>query len=320
MKNIYLFTGNEELIIKNKIDNVIKNINANAMNISTYNLDDVNISEVIQDAMTPPFMGDVKILVIKKPVFLTSSKVDIIHNTKMFMDYISNPFESTYLLIDCAGLKLDEKKDYVMKLLKVAEVSQTKDLSNVELEGWLKRQLAIEGIEIRDDAIKAFFARSGKSLLNAKKEVEKLILYVKPRNIVTISDVEDVVTKELEQDVFALTNAIVAKDNEMVLSIYRQLIEGGRDVMQLIGLVSKSFSDILIVNKMLSRELKQKEIISLLNISSGRAYHLIKNARSFKTREVEEYVIQLANLDYKIKSGKIDSKSGMELFLYGLGV
>lgn len=318
MKNIFLFTGNEELIIKNKIDNTIKNINASAINTSIYNLDEVNISEVIQDAITPPFMGDVKVLVLRKPVFMSSSKTDINHNTKMFMDYLNNPFDSTYILVDATGIKLDEKKDYVAKLLKVAEVSQTKELSNVELEGWLKRQLAIEGIEIRDDAIKMFFNRSGRNLLNAKKEVEKLILYVKPRNLVTVLDVEEVITKELEQDVFALTNAIVSKDNEMIISIYKQLLESGKDIMQLIGLVSKSFSDILVVNKMVNRDLKQKDIVSLLNISPGRAYHLIKNASSFKTSDVEEYIIQLANLDYKIKSGKLDSKTGMEMFLYGL--
>lgn len=319
MKNIYLFTGNEELIIKNKIDNVVKNINANSLNVSTYSLDDINISEVIQDAMTPPFMGNTKVLILKKPTFLSPSKSDINHNIKMFLEYISNPFDSTYLLIDATGVKLDEKKDFVQKLLKVAEVSQTKELSNVELEGWLKRQLAIEGIEVREDAIKAFFSRTGKNLLNAKKEVEKLILYVKPRNIVTITDVEEAITKELEQDVFALTNAIVLKDNEKVLSIYRELLDSGKDVMQLIGLVSKSFNDILIVNKMVNRNLKQKEIVNLLNISQGRAYHLIKNASLFNSGDIENYVIKLADLDYKIKSGKIEPKSGMELFLYGLG-
>jgi hypothetical protein len=34
--------------------------------------------------------------------------------------------------------------------------------------------------------------------------------------------------------------------------------------------------------------------------------------------KVKEYVIKLGNLDYKIKSGQIDMKSGFEFFLFGL--
>lgn len=320
MKNIYLFTGNEELIIKNKIENTIKNIDASSMNISSYNLEEVNIATVIEDAMTPPFLSPSKIIILKRPIFLSSSKTEINHNVNLFSNYLNNPCETTFLLIDATGIKLDEKKDYVKKLIKVCEVSETKDLSPIEAEGWLKRQLSIEGIEIRDDAIKAFFSRTGRNLLDCKKEAEKLTLYVKPRNVATIKDVNDVVTKEIEQDAFALTNAIIDKNNSQVISIYHQLLESGKDVMQLIGLISKSFIDILVVGKLVNRGMKQADITNVLGMSSGRVFHLMKNAKNFSEEDVSDYIIRLAELDAKIKSGRIDPQSGMELFLFGLKV
>lgn len=320
MKNIYVFTGNEELIIKNKIDNVLKNIDANSMNISSYSLEEVNISTVIEDAMTPPFLSPSKVLILKRPIFLTSLKSEINHNINLFMRYLDNPCDTTYLIFDATGLKLDDKKDYVKKLLKVSEVSDTKELSPVEAEGWLKRQLSIEGLEIRDDAVKVFFSRTGRNLLSCKKEAEKLILYVKPRKVVTVKDINEVVTKELEQDAFALSNAIIDKNNEQVISIYHQLIEGGKDVMQLISLVSKGFIDMLTVGKLVNRGMKQADIVNLLGMSSGRVFHLMKNAKNFNEQEVEDFIIRLSELDIKIKTGKIDPQSGMELFLFGLKV
>ncbi len=318
MKNLYLFLGTEELIIKNKIDNIIKSFNYGEFNITYYNLEEVNVSEVIQDALTQPFLSPYKVIVMKKPIFLTNAKVEIKHNTKMFMDYLNLPLESTVLIIDATGLSLDDKKEYVSKLLKVSSVSETKDLTPVEQEGWLKRQFAVEGIEIKDEAVKLFLNRIGKNLINAKNEVDKLLNYIKPNKTVTYKDVLEVVTKEVETEVFALTNAIIDKNKEKTLSIYHDLIKSGKDVMQLLGLVTRSMSDIMVVGSMLKVGYKQNDVASALKVSSGRAYYLVKNAKSFSIDNIEENIIKLSNLDYKIKSGQIEALSGLEMFIFGL--
>jgi DNA polymerase-3 subunit delta len=318
MKSIFLFLGNEELIIKNKIDKIIKTSGCDGFNISSYDLEEVNISMVIQDALTQPFLCPSKVIVMKNPIFLTSTKSDVKHNTKMFMDYLNNPLDSTILIIDATRLSLDEKKDYVVKLLKVSETSETKELTPVEAEGWLKRQFAIENVEIKDDAIKLFFSRVGRNLLNAKNEVDKLLNYINPRKVITSKDVSEVVTKENESEVFALTNAIIDKNKEKTITIYYELTTGGKDVMQLLGLVSRCMIDILVVGAMLANGYKQTDVANSMKVSSGRAYYLVKNAKAFRQDVVEENILKLANLDYKIKSGQVEPTSGLELFIFGV--
>lgn len=318
LKNIYLFIGDEPLIIKNKIDILVENLNCDQYNTTIYNLEEVNISMAIQDAMTPPFLCKNKIIILRNPIFLTTQKTDIKHNIAMFSDYLSNPLDTTYLIVDATGLNLNEKSDLVVKLKAKAEVSETKELCQVQIDGWLKRQCEVNGIEIKPDAISLFFERVGKNIIIAKNEVDKLVNYVYPKKIITVRDVNEVVTKEAELEAFALTNAIIDKNKEKTINIYNELIKNGKDVMQLISMVSRSMMDMLVVSRMIAKGYQQLDIAQAMNVSSGRAYYLIKNTKAFKMQSIEDNIIKLANLDYKVKSGQIDPTSGLELFIFGL--
>lgn len=317
MKNIYLFYGNEELMIKNKIDKLINSLTTNQYNINVYDMQINNVSMAIQDCLTPPFLADNKVVVIKNPVFLTKSKTDIDHKVDVFIDYLKNPVDTSYLIIDASGLTLNEKSEAVKTLKQKAEVSETKELSEVEMKGWLKRRFGVMGKEISDNAVDLFFDRIGYNLVNANNEFEKVINYVGERDVVSIQDIEKVVIKELETDVFKLTNALQEGDKKKIILIYQDLVKGGNDPVKLLGLVSKTIKDTYNVNLMLEKGYKQIDIANTLGVSTGRAYYIIKSARSYKKEALEKLLLELHDLDYRIKSGKIDKTAGFELFLFG---
>ena len=59
-------------------------------------------------------------------------------------------------------------------------------------------------------------------------------------------------------------------------------------------------------------------IAKLFGFSSGRAYYLVRDAKSIELSKLERYLEQLADLDYDSKSGKIDPRLGFELFILGV--
>lgn len=318
MKNIYLFLGLEEVIIKNKIDTLLKKFSCDEYNTKTYDLEVSNVYDAVQDAITMPFISEKKVVIIKNPTFLSSVKIDIPHNVAAFLQYIVEPLETTVLIIDATHIKLDERKEVVKRLLTVAEVSDTKKLSPDEEEGWLVRQFELAGIQIRQDAIKAFFGRVGRNLTNAKNEIDKLISYVNGRKIITVKDVVEVVSKELEQETYALTGAIIEKNKEKIITIFQELTKSGKDSVQLLSIIARSMSENLIVSQMIEAGFSQADIASFLEVSMGRAYYMMKNAKTFQVNIIQERISQLADLDFKIKTGQIDSLAGLEMFLFSL--
>ena len=88
--NVFLYKGNEAYLINNKIDMLIKESKANEFNISSYDCSEVNLGLAIQDAMTLPFLGESKVVIIKNPVFLTNEKQLISHDINSLINYINN--------------------------------------------------------------------------------------------------------------------------------------------------------------------------------------------------------------------------------------
>lgn len=318
LSNIYLFLGEEKYIISSKINRVISEAKTDEFNTTSYDCEEVNVSNAIQDALTPPFMSKSKVVVIKRPLFLTTEKCSINHDLKIFENYLKDSMDSTCLIIDASLLKLNEKSEIVKLLRKKATVNETKSIGDIEFNGWLKRQCDLEGVEIRDDAIKLFANLVGRDLINAKTEVDKLINYVGKGATITANDVKLVCTREIQNDIFALSNSILEGDKQKTINIYLDLITLDNDVNRLINLVSKSIRESLLVNAMLQEGAKQSDVATRMKTSPNRAYYLVKNARGISVSKAKDYLVQLADLDYKIKSGQCDAKTGFEFFLFSL--
>lgn len=318
LSNVCLFLGEEKYIINSKINRIIKETKADEFNITSYDCEETNVSNAIQDALTPPFMSDSKVVLIKRPIFLTNEKSNIIHDLKMFNKYIESPLDSTYLIIDASLLKLNEKSETVKLLRKKANVNETKAIGDIEFTGWLKRQCDLENVNIKDEAIKLFVSVVGKDLINAKTEVDKLISYVGKGETITKEIVKLVCTKEIQNDIFALSNAILESNKEKTINTYLDLIASDNDVNRLINLVSKTIRESLIVNAMLKEGSKQSDVALRMKVSPNRAYYMVKNAKGIDTNKAEDYLCELSELDYKIKSGQVDAKTGFEFFLFSL--
>ena len=62
----------------------------------------------------------------------------------------------------------------------------------------------------------------------------------------------------------------------------------------------------------------QDAIQQYLNVKSGRAYYMMKNARQYPRAHVEKSLKQLEMYDLKIKTGLMDKTLALELFVLGV--
>lgn len=318
MENIYLFKGNEELIIHNKIETIIKNAKVPSFNKTTYDLEISSLNDAINDCLTIPFMSNKKIVIIKNPHFLEKGGVDSKTNIKLFQSYLKKPNLDCVLIIDATRIAIDEKSEIYRELEKAAEVSDTKELSDVEMQGWLRRQFQVNGIQIDADAIELFFDYVGTNLVRGKTEIDKLVNYLGERKTLNVDDIKKIVTDNGETDIFALTKAINIRDKALVNKIYNELIRNGFDQIQLMNMIYKSFRDIYTVLCLLNSGVNKNDIASAMGVTPGRAYYLMKDANNFGLETVKKTLYNLSELDYKIKTGQIDKATGMDLFLFGM--
>ena len=108
MNNIYLIYGTEEYLIKKELSKIIDKSNINIDNIVRYNLNEVNVSNVIEEASTISMFDDIKFIICENCLFLTgSNKKEIDHDIDSLIKYINNPFSDVYLVF------IVKKRDYI---------------------------------------------------------------------------------------------------------------------------------------------------------------------------------------------------------------
>ena len=315
---VYFYKGDEKYLTNSKIERLIKESKADELNITSYDCSEVNVEKAVFDALTPPFLGEKKVVIIRNPLFLESEKAASGQNLMILKQYLAKPVDDTILIINGAGLKINEKLEIVKAIEKVATIQNTNGISEVEFTGWLKRECEVEKVSIEQSAVSLYYKACGNDLEMAKNEIDKAINYVGKNGLITEGIARNLIGQNGLTDVFALTNAIIEQDRHKVYSIYLELTRYEKDVSALIGLITKTLKDNLLVKMWVEEGLEQNEVAQKMKVSPNRAYYMIKNAKEFRTEVLKKYIDSLATLDYKIKSGKVDKKIGFEEFLLSI--
>lgn len=316
-ENLYLFTGTAEIFIQNRISRIISSYDKQQVTIIKYDMEQTPFSRVLEDACTIPFLEDLKIIILRNPTFLTT-KGDLPNDAKNFIKYLKKPVDTSIIIINATNITPNPSNEVFKALKNYAMIIDYSDSEEIEIKGWITRTAASRGIEIKDSAINLFLEYINSDQVRMVNELDKIMNYVGDGGIIDDKVVKLLVTRDLSKEVFNLIKAIIAKDLIKTNKIYQTLALQTKDIQGVIAMISNSFKDLLTTAKLLKSGYSQHDISRFYNVSSSRAYYIVKDAKNFRIEDLEEYIIKMADLDYKIKSGKIDKNIGIELILLQL--
>ena len=316
-ENLYLFTGTAEIFIQNRISRIISSYDKQQVSIIKYDMEQTSFSRVLEDACTLPFLEDLKIIILRNPTFLTT-KGDLANDAKNFIKYLKNPVETSIIIINATNITPNPANEVYKALKNYAMIIDYSDSEEIEIKGWISRTCAARNIEIKDSAINLFLEYINSDQVRMVNELDKIMNYVNDGGIIDEQVVKLLVTKDLSKEIFNLIKAIISKDLIKTNKIYQTLAIQTKDIGGVIVMISNSFKDLLTTAKLLKAGYSQHDISRFYNVSSSRAYYIVKDAKNFRIEDLENYIIKMADLDYKIKSGKIDKNIGIELILLQL--
>lgn len=315
---IYLFTGTSEIFIKNRMNRIIQSFNKLDTTTIKYDMEVTSLSHVLEDAITVPFLEDLKIIILKNPKFLTKTLTASKEDIKAFIKYLKNPVDTTVLMIDATNIVISQTNEIYKMLRNVAKIIDYPEPEEIELKGWIVRSFDSNNIDIKDDALNLLLEYIGDDQPRLATEIEKLTSYIGKGGTIRQSDIRLLVSKDVSNEVYHLIKAIIQKDLDQTYAIYSNLITHTKDALTIIALISNKFKELISTYKLLKYGYSQSDIAKFYNVTTGKAYYLVQEAKAFKLSDLEYYIEKLAELDYQIKSGKIDKNIGLELLLLKL--
>ena len=312
---IYLLYGFEEYLLKKEVKKIIEKEKIEDINISYYSMNNDKLEVIIDDFQTYSFFSDKKLVVVEDSFVFTSKKGDIEQKIELLDKYLNNYNPDTIIIFTVIDEKIDSRKKLfkiINKVGHIIECNSPKDLKPIVKEMFLNYNISPKALEL-------FIDRVGKNLGILNSEANKIMIYKDNDLNITEEDILNLTSKIIvEEDLFKLVDYIIKKDKKEALIYYNGLLKLEMEPFKIIVTLANKIRLIYQTKELFRLGHTENDIVTILKINPKQIYFLREPIRKYNSEDLINILSKLADLDLNIKSGKIDSKKGLELFILNL--
>ncbi|EEI19870.1 DNA polymerase III subunit delta [Lentilactobacillus hilgardii] len=316
---VYLILGDQSYLsdqIKQAFTSLIPD-EQRAMNIGVYDMEETPVSSAVEDAISVPFFGEQRLVMINRPYFLTGLRVKskVEHHVDDFLEYLKHPESSTIMVIFAPYDKLDSRKKITKSLKKVATTVEIGKLRESEIKSTVKQRIAAEGYAIDEDALERMMQLTAGQLTSMMNDLPKLFLYNKDGKQITLSSVNGLVSPSIEQSVFDLVNSVLKKNAKESMDIYRNLVLENEAPIGINAVLIQQFRLLLQVMILQKHGYSQGNLAASLKVHPYRVKLALQTIRHFDYKQLRDAYLGLVETEREMKSSNRSPELLFELFL-----
>lgn len=318
---VYLLYGSEDFFIENiKKEIIIRVLGEDKENLSTYDLEEVPIQEVIGDVETYPFFGEKKLIIASNPVFLKAKpdKTPFEHNLDSLITYLENPVDYSIFVIIAPYEKIDERKKVSKVLKKHAKYVNCEPIKEKDVSSWIQSLASQFHITIERDAVEIIENELSTNLQLLESELKKFSTFVGEGGLVTKEVVENLISHTSNISSLRLVDAVIDRNLHKAISIFKDLEKMNEEPIALIGLLAFQFRTILRVKLLKQKGYTQFQMQKQLGAHPYVIKIALSREKQFSVQKLESIIDKLANTDAVMKQGNMDKQLSFELLLYDL--
>lgn len=309
MNNLYLIYGTDYSLIKREIDNITSGVT----DVVKYDLSVCKVDELLNDASCMSLLGDKKVLIGENAVFLTSNPSNLNHDLDYLSNYINDSVHNNVVILTVISDKLDERKKIVKLLRQKSKVISKGLIEEKNLPSFVVNEFKENGYKIDFKTANYFVNYVGKNVDILISEIRKMIIYKEEDKNILLQDINEISCKGFKDNIFDLTDGIMKKDYKKIFECYNDLIMVGEEPIKIIALLANQFLLTYQVKLLNSNGKTSKEIAEILKVHPYRVKLALD--MDYLISELSDILKKLHDLDFGIKSGKLDKMFGLENFL-----
>lgn len=307
----YLLESSDHLLLEKKIDSIIEKEKFQGEHRATYDLEEVALDNALEDLDTYSFLSSKKVIIIKNIL----SSLALENEKKHLIKYLENPSSDNLLIMtsDKMDAKTFSKK---LKSLKTLEYQK------LETNPVSFAKNILDGYKISNMDLSYLAELCNNDITKLNSECEKLMMYKIDTKEIGREDITNLVVKKLgdsNEILFSLAKAIMSKDKKQALKLYNDLKVYQIDANSIIGLMASQMKLVSQIKVLKEKNLNVSQIQQNLNLkSSYQVKKLSEYIYSYSYNDIKTFFNRLFNLDYSIKTGKVDSSNAIELLIINL--
>ena len=306
-QKVYLIYGEEEYLKKQYKDRMKQAIiGDDTINYSYFEGDNTKPEDVITICETIPFFSERRLVIVSDSGYFKTA------NDKM-ADYIKELPD--YLILIFIEKDVDKRNKVYKAVSSNGYVCEMQYQTTATLKRWIAGMMASNDYKISEAACELLLDKTGASMELIRNEIDKLISYCSDKKMVMPQDVEAVCSTQTVSHIFDMLEAVANKNKEKALSLYYDLLTLKEPPMRILYLIVRQFNGILQAKELAARGLSSKEIASAIKVAPFVAGKYLSQAKYFTTDTVKDILNECADIEERVKQGRLQDKLGVELII-----
>lgn len=314
---VYVLYGTEQLLIREVVEALEQAVAPDdSLNSLRFHCDETPIQVAVQEAETLPFLAEKRLVIVQNASLFTGAKASRNdHDSDRLQRYLENPSPSSILVCTVFADKLDERKKLTKTAQKSGRVIPFLPLKEQELREWIAVKTRQLQVSITPEAAARLILTIGSNLTFLSTELEKLSLYAGEGETITEDIVDLLASRTLEQNVFVFIDEVVRLRTEKALRLLGDLLKNKEAPIYLLFMIARQVRMMLQMKIQTARGLSAQQAAGLIGAHPYACKVAADQARPFSRKVLEVLLADLAEMDYKIKTGKLNDRQALEMFV-----
>lgn len=312
----YLLGGEETYLIRQtvaKIEAALEFGELADLNVEKLMADDIDSASLVAACSQAPWLMPRR-LVIVWGLNLLSTQSDLPGE----LPYVIAQLPSSTCLVLCVEGSFNSRHKVVKAVADKGVVMEFPQLKGRELEKWVSELGRELGIHWECGAIAYLLQRTAPGLRQLEMELRKLAAYAGNKAYIGRNEIDLLIPEPRESRVFALTDAVLAKDKERALIVLTELLQQGETPIGLVGLLAHQVRVVGLAKAALEQGIMPSDLAKNLSVHPFVAQKAVGQSRRFSWDELYHVICALAAADLKLKSTSLPAQLVLEEVILSL--
>jgi DNA polymerase III subunit delta len=295
---IYFLSGDEPYFIDHIVsllENTILDEGLKGFNQTVIYGRDITVKEIIDLSRRYPMMGNYQVVIVKEAQYL--------NKIEDFESYITDPLNTTILIIAYKHKKVDKRKSFYKKMSssKSTIVYNAEKLKDYAIPKWIESVIKEKGFSISPVALMLMSEYLGNDLGKITNEIDKLVININSDTLITEDEIEKNIGISKDYNLFELQNSLVSKDHLKAFRIVEYFESNPKDhpLQMITVMLHNYFMKIFLYHNIRNND--QNKIASELGIPPFFVKDYVNAARSFPPQKIKQIISSIRILDLKSK-------------------
>ncbi|WP_353096100.1 DNA polymerase III subunit delta [Tissierella praeacuta] len=319
---VYFFTGAEEYLMNEAIEALKEKYideSLEALNYITIDGKEMKFDNILNACETLPFMASKKIVIVKDISEIIENEGNNLE--VKLSSYVEGLDNYLCLIMMDRSNKLKKTSKLYKTINKLNGVVEFGKLKGRDLNIWLENKLKKYNKKISNADLNYFIQASGysdynsvKTLYDLENELLKIINYVSNNEIMK-EDIDMILTKTLDTNIFNLLSSINKKDSDSALRIFNEMYISNEPVQRILVMIIRQLRLMLGYKLYREKGYSEGDVQEKLQIKPYEFKKISKESHKFSEKQLNEILDYILEMDVKQKTSSYDEKLALEMLI-----